>query len=178
MEQQREEEEMNQLMSFQNLKQPVVVFDAKNWYQIALMSLEKDDIFQVCDWYTSLVRTLQPKHRLIKPSDLEQLLRLPSELLLFMFEDKLLVGTVQASLFFPAGQPTVQVTNLVVESSKRNRGYGSALLRRLEVLSASRWALTTPLDFVASPSTEIGQKCLLALGYKKSAGGLLLKRKG
>jgi len=64
---------------------------------------------------------------------------MPHEYILCMWTSSVLVGTAQASLLFPAGLPTVHISNVVVDVAFRGKGLGGFLMLLLRRRSRQRW---------------------------------------
>ena len=156
---------MNKVMIFANSKQGLSVLDVRNWYQLAQLDGDTKLVERVCSWYTCLLETVEPAGLVALPIDMAAFLRIPTELVLFAFEGDLLVATAQASLVRPASRCEVIVSNVVVESSRRGRGYGTTLVRRLEILAADRWLLPRFFRLRAELPSPQAAQFFTRLGY-------------
>jgi ribosomal protein S18 acetylase RimI-like enzyme len=65
--------------------------------------------------------------------------KMPHEYILCSWDDSKLVGTAQASLLFPAGLPTVHMSNVVIDVAYRGQGHGAFLMIMLRRRTRQRW---------------------------------------
>jgi predicted GNAT family N-acyltransferase len=156
---------MNQVVICRNTKQIVSMVDVRQWYQLAQLDGDTRLVEKVCFWYSSLVQTVAGEQVVLLPDAVASLLRISTELVLFAFEDDFLVGTAQASLLRPAGRPEVVISNVVVESSRHGRGYGTDMVRRLETLAGDRWSPGKPFRLRAELPCHRSAKFFANLGY-------------
>ena len=156
---------MDQVALFRNARQGLTMLEARHWYQLAQLDSDTKAVAQVCEWYTSLVQSLVPTYTGMSPSDLVPFLRLQAELLVLVFEGSLLVGTAQASLIRPAGRCEVVMSNVVIESSRRDRGYGATMMYRLEHMVSARWLLPRSFRLCAEVFNPRNSLFFSRLGY-------------
>lgn len=173
----KKEERVNQTFLYKNTMQVVSVVDARNWYQRTQLDGDTKLVAKVCGWYTSLIRTLVPTQQELVPSTIASLLRIPTELVVLAFEKDFLVGTAQASLLRPARRYEVVISNVVVESSRQCRGYGTTMLRQLEILAGNRWSPPGPFRLRAELPSPRAAQFFASLGYIVQADVLAHKMK-
>lgn len=64
---------------------------------------------------------------------------MPHEYIFCLWERTTLVGTIQASLLFPACRPTVHISNVVVDVAFRGKSHGEFLMKMIRGWSRQCW---------------------------------------
>jgi GNAT superfamily N-acetyltransferase len=82
-----------------------------------------------------------------------------------------IVATAQASLMFPAGMPTVYISDVVVAPNSRGAGVGSRVLLELEHTAIKRWCpIYKQLRFMLTSRPERGTEGFYCRsGYTQTA---------
>ncbi len=147
---------------------PVSVMDARKWYQLTMFEGIDAPIEEGIVAYNNLLRELSPEYGGISRTEFECVLRQTSEVLVFMFSGRKLLGTAQASLCFPGCQPTIWISRVVVTEQYRGCGLGRRLMEETEELIKERFAKYRPLAVMLMSRDERGTESFYrGFGYDK-----------
>ncbi len=143
------------------------VFDARTWYQLTTLEGIVAPVDMVLSSYNALQIELSAQHQAVTIPEFLSVLRRPTEIITFVFDQGVLIATSQASLTFPSCRPVVTIGKVVVVEHCRGRGIGHVLMHETERLIASRFAGYLPLTIVLTSKPERGTEPFYSgMGYR------------
>jgi GNAT superfamily N-acetyltransferase len=120
--------------------------------------------------YNALQTELSTKHQAVTVSEFLGILRLTTEVVVFVFDQGVLIATAQASLTFPGCRPRVTIGNVVVADGYRGQGIGRCLMHETERLITSRFADVLPLTIMLTSKRERGtEPFYTSMGYRSDS---------